>query len=49
MINVSSGMLLGHQNPVAKNQERITKTLRIQAENLNWNEVKCPFNLSDID
>src|SRR5271155_5158130 len=36
-------------NPDDKNEERITKKLQIQAENLNWNEVKFPGNLNDID
>src|SRR5271156_816226 len=36
-------------NPADKDQERITKILRKQAENLNWNEVKFPVNLNDID
>src|SRR5579863_966336 len=36
-------------NPVDKDQERITKKLRAQAENLNWNDVKFPASWSDID
>src|SRR5271157_5394427 len=36
-------------NPVDKDQERITKNLRIQAKNLNWNDIKFPVCLNDID
>src|SRR5271155_418352 len=36
-------------NPVEKDQERITKKLRIQAEELIWKEFKFPANLNDID
>ena len=36
-------------NPTDKDQERITKELRIQAEKLNWNEIKFPVSLNDID
>jgi hypothetical protein len=36
-------------NPVDKDQERITKELRIQAEYINWNDIKFPTSLNDID
>src|SRR5271169_5740138 len=36
-------------NPVDKDQETITKNLQIQAEKLNWNDVKFPVCLNDID
>jgi hypothetical protein len=36
-------------NLVIKDQERITKKLRMQAENLNWNDIKFPVSLNDID
>ena len=36
-------------NPVDKDQERIIKKLQIQAKNLNWNDIKFPVNLNDID
>jgi hypothetical protein len=36
-------------NPVEKNQEVITKQLRGQAEKLNWNNIKFPVSLKDID
>ena len=36
-------------NPADKDQERITKILRKQADELNWNDIKFPVNLHDID
>src|SRR5258708_6082285 len=36
-------------NPVDKNQERITKELRIQADKLKWNDIKWPTSLNDIN
>ena len=36
-------------NPVDKNEERIAKELRIQAEKLNWSDIEFPVKLNDID
>ena len=36
-------------NPVEKNAERITKILRLQAEKLNWKDMKFPMDLKQID
>src|SRR6266496_3525939 len=35
-------------NPVDKNQEIITKRLKIQAEQLDWKGIKFPLNVHDI-
>ena len=48
-MNVSNGVFARALNPVDKDQERITKKLRIQGEKLIWNDVKFPVNLNDID
>ena len=36
-------------NPVEKNSERIDKKLREKSEVLNWDSLKFPSNLSDIN
>ena len=36
-------------NPVEKNSERIDKKLREKSEVLNWDSLKFPVNLSDIN
>jgi len=38
-------------NPIDRqlHQDRITKQLRIQAEERNWNDIKWPTNLNDIN
>ena len=36
-------------NPLEKNSERIDKKLRVKSEVLNWDGLKFPVNLSDID
>jgi len=38
-------------NPIDRqlHQDRITKQLRIQAEELNWNDIKWPTSLNDIN
>src|SRR5271169_20717 len=36
-------------NPVDKNPDQITKELQIQAEKLNWDGIKFPVSLNDID
>ena len=36
-------------NPVEKNSERIYKKLREKSEVLNWDGLKFPVNLSDIN
>lgn len=36
-------------NPVVKNQERISKILRKQADELNWNKIIFPVKWHDID
>ena len=36
-------------NPVEKNCERIDKKFREKSEVLNWNDLKFPVNLSDIN
>ena len=35
-------------NPVARDSERITKILRLQAEKLNWKDLKFPMETKDI-
>ena len=35
-------------NPVVKDSERITKILRLQAEKLNWKDLKFPMELTQI-
>jgi len=36
-------------NPVEEHSERVTKKLRKQAEELNWNEITFPVSLNEID
>ena len=36
-------------NPVEKNPKRVTKELRKQAEELNWNGITFPVTLNEID
>ena len=36
-------------NTVEKNSERIDKKRRVKSEVLNWDDLKFPVNLSDIN